>query len=113
MGKKSNNPRTKHSKGKKENVELDVKSVPTTLNLHRRLHKVTFKRKAPTAIKEVKDAARKTMFTEDVRVDPILNQHLWRNGVRNLDRRVNVVFDRKKNEDEEATQKFYTLVRLA
>ena len=111
MGKKQNNP--SHKKGKKDAKELDVKSVTTTLNLHRRLHKATFKRKAPTAVKSIKDHARKTMFTQDVRLDPTLNQHLWRNGVRNLDRKVNVVMDRKKNEDEEAKHKFYTLVRLA
>ena len=53
------------------------------------------------------------MYTEDVRIDPILNQQLWRNGIRNLDRRVDVVFDRRKNEDEEAKSKYYTLVKLA
>ena len=53
------------------------------------------------------------MFTKDVRLDPTLNQQLWRNGIRNLDRRIDVVFDRKKNEDDEAKEKFYTLVRLA
>ena len=114
MGKKSNNPNAgKHSKGKKEVKELEPKTRTTTINLHRRLHKATFKRKAPTAVKQIKDAARKSMLTEDVRVDPTLNQHLWRNGVRNLDRRVDVVFDRKKNEDEDAKHKYYTLVKLA
>ena len=37
------------------------------------------------------------MFTEDVRLDPSLNQQLWRNGIRNLDRRITVVFDRKND----------------
>lgn len=111
MGKKSNHSR--QAKGKKVAKDLEAKTLKTTLNLHRRLYKVTFKRKAPTAIKQIKDAARKALYTEDVRVDPALNQHLWRNGIRNLDRRINVVFERKKNEDEEAKHKFYTLVKLA
>lgn len=111
MGKKCNNPNL--DKGKKVAKELEAKSLNSTINLHRRLYKATFKRKAPTAVKQIKDAARKAMYTEDVRIDPSLNQHLWRKGIRNLDRRINVVFDRKKNEDEEAKHKFYTLVRLA
>ena len=111
MGKKAANPNS--NKGKKVSKELEPKSRTTTINLHRRLYKTTFKRKAPTAVKQIKEHARKTMFTKDVRLDPSLNQHLWRNGVRNLDRRVNVVFERKKNEDEDAKHKFYTLVKLA
>lgn len=111
MGKKAANPNT--GKGKKVAKELEPKSRTTIINLHRRLYKTTFKRKAPTAVKQIKEHASKTMFTKDVRLDPTLNQHLWRNGVRNLDRRVNVVFERKKNEDEDAKHKFYTLVKLA
>lgn len=111
MGKKAAAPR--REKGKKEAKELDVKSRQTTINLHRRLHKCTFKRKAPTAVKQIKEHARKTMFTKDVRIDPALNQHLWKNGVRNLDRRVEVIMERKKNDDEEAKHKFFTLVKLA
>jgi large subunit ribosomal protein L31e len=72
------------------------------------------KKKAPKAVKVIKDYARRTMFTEDVRIDPQLNQELWRNGIRNIDRRVEVILERKKNEDdEEAEEKMFTLVRLA
>lgn len=116
MGKKKDRvqqTKTKVTKKDQRDVkELEPKSIPTTLNLHKRLHKVTFKRKAPTAVKEIKRAAQKAMFTEDVRLDPVLNQHLWRNGIRNLDSRVNVIYERKKNEDEDAKHKFYTVVKL-
>jgi len=72
MGKKVNHQ--KRSKGKKDGAkELDVKSVPATINLHRRCHKASFKRKAPTAVKQVKDLAQKLMFTKDVRIDTGLN----------------------------------------
>ena len=43
-------------------------------------------------------------------VDTKLNQFVWSNGIRNLPRRVRVRMTRKKNEDEEAKNKFYTLV---
>ncbi|KAL3651449.1 hypothetical protein CASFOL_004451 [Castilleja foliolosa] len=44
-----------------------------TINLHRRLHGCTFKKKAPKAIKEIRKFALKAMGTTDVRVDVKLN----------------------------------------
>jgi len=112
MGKKANHTKTKRT-GKKEVKELEPKTLQATINLHRRLYKATFKKKVPKAIKEIKGYAKSCLFTKDVRVDAELNQHLWRNGIRNPDSRVNVTMERKKNEDEEAKEKFYTLVKLA
>ena len=110
MGKKINNS----SKGKKEVKELQPVTRKITINLHKQLHGEKFKKKAPKAIKVVKALAQKMMFTKDVRVDPELNKELWRNGVRNVDRRITVLMDRKKNEeDDEGEEKMYTLVRLA
>lgn len=53
-----------------------------TINLHKRLHGVGFKRRAPRAIKEVRKFAEKQMGTPDVRVDTRLNKFLWSKGVR-------------------------------
>ncbi len=52
------------------------------------------------------------MATKDVRIDPELNKEIWRNGIRNLPNRIDVLLERKKNEDEEGEEKMYTLVRL-
>ena len=110
MGKKINNS----SKGKKEVKELQPVTRKITINLHKQLHGEKFKKKAPKAVKVVKALAQKMMFTKDVRVDPELNKELWRNGVRNVERRITVLMDRKKNEeDDEGEEKMYTLVRLA
>ena len=110
MGKQINNA----SKGKKEVKELQPVTRKITINLHKQLHGEKFKKKAPKAVKVVKALAQKMMFTKDVRVDPELNKELWRNGVRNVDRRITVLMDRKKNEeDDEGEEKMYTLVRLA
>ena len=110
MGKKINNS----SKGKKEVKELQPVTRKITINLHKQLHGEKFKKKAPKAVKVIKTLAQKMMFTKDVRVDPELNKELWRNGVRNVDRRITVLMDRKKNEeDDEGEEKMYTLVRLA
>jgi large subunit ribosomal protein L31e len=109
MGKKINH--TSRKKGEKELGPATRSAV--VIHLHKLLHKCTFKRKAPTAVKVIREFARKAMFTKDVRIDTELNQALWRNGIRNVDRRVTVTFERKQNEDEEeAKEKFYTLVRL-
>ena len=83
-----------------------------TINLHKRLHGVTFKRKAPRAVKEIKKFAAKVMGTSTVRVDAGLNKAVWRKGVRNVPFRVRVKKSRKVNTDEDAKDKLYTLVTL-
>ena len=45
----------------------------------------------------------------DVRIDTKLNKFLWSKGVRNIPYRVRVRLARKRNEDEEAKEKLYTL----
>jgi large subunit ribosomal protein L31e len=110
MGKKINHASNK----KRGDKELQPVTRTSTIHLHKLLHDVKFKKKAPRAVQAIRDYARKTLFTEDVRIDTELNQQIWRNGIRNVDRRVEVILERKKNEeDDEAQEKFYTLVRLA
>jgi len=81
-----------------------------TINLHRRISKVPFKRQAPRALTEVRIFAQKAMGTKDVRVDVKLNKFLWSQGIRDVPFRVRVRLSRKRNEDEDAKEKFYTLV---
>merc|ERR1712212_1203564 len=81
-----------------------------TINLHKRLHGIGFKYRAPRAIKEVKKFAEKQMGTSDVRIDTRLNKHLWSQGVRNVPFRVRVRLARLRNEDEDSVNKLYTLV---
>merc|ERR1719252_365956 len=50
-------------------------------------------------------------MTADVRVDTKLNKFLWSNGIRNVPKRVRIRMSRKRNEDEDATEKMYTLVQ--
>ena len=41
-------------------------------------------------------------------------KEIWKNGVRNLPTRIEIIMERKKNEDEEEGQeKMYTLVKLS
>ena len=61
------------------------------------------------AVKEVKAFAKKMMGTDDVRVDTKLNKFLWSQGIKAVPGRVRVRLARKRNDDEEATDKLYTL----
>merc|ERR1712071_640380 len=79
----------KMGKNKKEK-RLATNEVVTreyTINLHRRIHGIGFKRRAPRAIKEIRKFAAQQMRTEDVRIDARLN-----------------------NEDEDSANQMYTLV---
>ena len=50
------------------------------------------------------------MFTEDVRLDPKLNKMIWSHGIKNVPHRIRVRLERKRNDDEDAKNKLYTLV---
>ena len=109
MGKKSKVVQ----KGKGEKRELQAITRRIKVNLHKQVHGVQFKKKAPRAVKIIKQLVKRNMLTKDVRIDPELNKEIWKNGVRNLPTRVEILMERKKNEDEEEGQeKMYTLVKL-
>merc|ERR1712151_1235193 len=82
-----------------------------TLHLHKRLHGVQFKKRAPRAIRDIKRFATKEMYPKDVRIDNSLNRAVWLNGIRNIPRRIRIRVTRRRNEDEDAKKKFYSLVQ--
>ena len=111
MGKKKANASNIRKEGKNELQEVTKKMK---INLHKQLHGVQFKKKAPRAIKVIKKLVQRNMRTKDVRIDPELNKELWKKGVRNLQTRIELIMERKKNEDEEQEgEKMYTLVKLS
>merc|ERR1712024_356948 len=100
----------KMPKEKKGSTMGEVVTREYTINLHKRLHGIGFKYRAPRAIEEIKKFAEKQMGTNDVRIETRLNKHLWSQGVRNVPFRVRVRLARMRNEDEASTNKLYTLV---
>lgn len=72
----------------------------------------TFKTRAPRAVNEVRKFAKKVMGTSDVRVDQKLNKYLWSKGIKNVPYRVRVRIARKRNDDEDAKEKLYSLCTL-
>ncbi|KAJ7949137.1 60S ribosomal protein L31 [Quillaja saponaria] len=97
------------AKGRKE----EIVTREYTINLHKRLHGCTFKKKAPKAIKEIRKFAQKAMATTDVRVDVKLNKYVWSRGIRGVPRRVRVRIARKRNDEEDAKEEFFSLVTVA
>ena len=97
---------------KKRQAISQVVTREYTINLHKRIHGVGFKRRAPRAVKEIKKFAEKMMGTPDVRIDTRLNKHVWHKGVKNVAFRVRVRLARKRNEDEDSIHKLYTLVTV-
>lgn len=63
--------------GKEGSKKNTVASREYTINLHKRLHGVTFKKRAPRAVKAIKQFAQKVMSTKNVRVDVKLNKAVW------------------------------------
>ncbi|RIA05446.1 hypothetical protein BRARA_K00267 [Brassica rapa] len=88
-------------KGRKE----EIVTREYTINLHRRLHSC--------AIKEIRKFVLKAMGTKDVRVDVKLNKQIWSRGIHGPPRRVRVCVARKRNDDEDAKEEFYSLVTVA
>jgi large subunit ribosomal protein L31e len=90
----------------------DLVTRDYTVHLSKRVHKLQFKRRAPRAVKEIRKFAQQAMGTKDVRIDATLNKFVWKSGVKNVPTRVRVRLSRKRNEDEEADEKLYTLAQL-
>jgi large subunit ribosomal protein L31e len=70
----------------------------------------TFKKRAPKAIKVIREFAAKTMRTKDVRLDPSLNSAVWARGVKSVPHRIRVRIQRKKNDNEDAKESAYAYV---
>merc|ERR1712212_68163 len=83
-----------------------------TINLHKRIHGMQFKKRAPRAIREIKKFAESMMGTPDVRIDVSLNKLVWSQGVQNVPRRARIRLARRHNDDEDSTNKLYTLVSV-
>ncbi|KAL4878724.1 carbon-nitrogen hydrolase [Aspergillus karnatakaensis] len=98
--------------GKKQRSAIaDVVTREYTINLHKRTHGVSFKKRAPRAIKEIRAFATRAMGTTDVRLDPQLNKKVWEAGIKGVPFRLRVRIARKRNDEEGAKEKLYSYVQ--
>ncbi|PFH45343.1 hypothetical protein AMATHDRAFT_78050 [Amanita thiersii Skay4041] len=98
------------SAGKTRSALQDVVTREYTIHLHKRVHGRSFKKRAPWAIKSVVSFAQKAMGTNDVRIDPKLNQAVWAQGIKSVPHRMRLKLERKRNDEENAKEKLYTYV---
>merc|ERR1711924_209677 len=98
------------SSKKSKPVRQDCVAREYTINLHKRLHSNTFKKRAPRAIRAIRKFATQMMGTEDVRVHPQLNKAVWGKGVKTVPHRIRLRCERRRNDDEDAKEKLYTIV---
>ncbi|KAG6829258.1 60S ribosomal protein L31 [Tricholoma furcatifolium] len=103
-------PQQKKTGGKTRSALQDVVTREYTIHLHKRVHGRSFKKRAPWAVKSIVDFAQKHMGTQDVRLDPRLNQAVWAQGIKTVPHRMRVKLERKRNDDENAKEKLYTYV---
>ncbi|KAA0147463.1 hypothetical protein FNF27_07369 [Cafeteria roenbergensis] len=93
----------------------EPRTIEATVNLHKRLHGSTFKKKAPRGVRALKAFATATMGTKYVRVAGDLNRFVWHKGVRNVPYRVRVRMERKRITEKKKQDKYgemYTIVSL-
>ncbi|KIW05330.1 uncharacterized protein PV09_03849 [Verruconis gallopava] len=95
----------------KRSAVHDVVAREYTIHLHKRVHGVSFKKRAPRAIKEIKEFAYKQMGTKDVRLDPQLNKKVWEQGIKGVPFRIRVRISRKRNDEEGAKEKLFSFVQ--
>uniref|UniRef100_H0XQX4 Large ribosomal subunit protein eL31 n=1 Tax=Otolemur garnettii TaxID=30611 RepID=H0XQX4_OTOGA len=99
--------------GEKKKGRSAINKVVTreyTISIHKHIHGVGFKKRAPRALKEIRKFATKEMGTPDVRIDTRLHKAVWVKGIRNVPYGIRVLLSRKHKEDEDSPNKLYTLV---
>merc|ERR1711963_1349061 len=104
---KSNKPQGKVGRSAIE----DVVAREYTIHMHKRVHGVQFKKRAPRAIKEIRAFAERAMGTKDVRLDPQLNKKVWECGIKGVPFRLRVRISRRRNDEEDAKEKLYSYVQ--
>merc|ERR1712216_863100 len=98
------------AKGKSNTARADHVTREFTINMHKRLHSTTFKKRAPRAVRAIKKFATQMLGTSDVRIHPQLNRAVWAKGIKNVPHRLRVRCERKRNEDEDAKEQLFTVV---
>ncbi|KAM4705792.1 large ribosomal subunit protein eL31 [Rhinophrynus dorsalis] len=99
--------------GEKKKGHSTINEVVTreyTINIHKRVHGIGFKKRAPRALKEISKFAVKEMCAPDVRIDTRLNKAVWAKGIKHVPYCIRVRLSRKRNEDEDSPNKLYTMV---
>jgi large subunit ribosomal protein L31e len=88
----------------------EVGTLEYTINIHKRIHGVGFKKCFLRAPKEIWKFTMKKMGSPDVRIDTRLHKAVWAEGIRNVPYHIRVLVSRECREDEGSPNKLCTLV---
>ncbi|KAK7807855.1 hypothetical protein U0070_024033 [Myodes glareolus] len=82
-----------------------------TINIHKHIHGVSFKKHASQALREIQKFSMKETGPPDVHIDIKLNKVAWTRGITNVTySSTQVCLFRNRSEDEDSPNKPYTLV---
>ncbi|KAH0518202.1 Germinal-center associated nuclear protein [Microtus ochrogaster] len=81
-------PPKKGGEKKGRSAISEVVTREYTINIHKRIRGVGFKKRAPRTLREIQKFAMKEMGTPDVRIDTRLNKAIWAKGIRNVPYRI-------------------------
>lgn len=96
----------------KQTLQKEDVTREYTIHLHKYIHGIGFKKRAPRAIAAIREFARRTMGTDDVRIDSKVNKEVWKNGIRSVPYRVRVRLSRRRADVEGPKPALYTFVTL-
>lgn len=97
--------------GKAENKDFHpVVTREFTVNVHRRIHGCTYKKRAPKAVQAVRKFVQQQMGTPEAVIDQALNEFLWSKGIRKAPFRVRIRCERKYSESEDGEKKLVSVV---
>ncbi|XP_053072706.1 60S ribosomal protein L31-like [Acinonyx jubatus] len=100
-------------KGGKKISHPSVKEAVTrehTVNTHKHIQGMCFRKHATRAFKEIQKSAMKEKGTPYVHFDTRLSKAVWAKGGSKISCHIQVQLSRKYNEDEESPNKLYTLI---
>ncbi|XP_068958384.1 large ribosomal subunit protein eL31-like [Petaurus breviceps papuanus] len=104
-------PEKKGSEKKKGRSAInEVVTGEYTINIHKRIHGVGFKKQAHRALKEIHKIAMKEMGTPDGRIETRLNKAVWAKGIRTVPYHIQVRLSRKAMRMKIHQTSLYTLV---
>ncbi|XP_070949415.1 large ribosomal subunit protein eL31-like [Macaca nemestrina] len=105
-------PARKSGKKKGCSAINDVVTQEYIISIHKRIHRVGFKKCAPGALREIGKFAMKEMGTPDVCINTRFNKTVWAKGIRNVPYRICVQLFRKCNEAKDSPNNLYNLVYI-
>ncbi|XP_054936609.1 60S ribosomal protein L31-like [Physeter macrocephalus] len=100
-------------KGGEKKCQSTINEVVTkehSINIHKYIQGVGFKKRTPRALKKIWKFAMKKMGTPDLHIDTRLKKAVWAKGIRNVPYHICVQLSSKCNEDVDSPNKLYMLV---